>query len=169
CGGALARPEGDRILNLAWHDAPLDPAHTLKVAVSSYRANGGGGFEVLSHAPRVRTGRDVRDALADAIRRRKVLSGAFERNWRLLPDYAAAPERPLIARLVRQQAGRREEVQRLDPFEPARRGALAYWLARVWGWREGRLSGAFADVPDSLEPWLDGLLRRRVLGRDASL
>jgi 2',3'-cyclic-nucleotide 2'-phosphodiesterase (5'-nucleotidase family) len=81
----------------------------------------------------------------------------------------ASPERPLIDRLVRLHAVPREEVLRLEAFEPARRGDLAYWLARVWGWRESRLSGAFADVPDSLEPWLDGLLKHRVLGAQASL
>src|SRR4029079_10502384 len=99
----------------------------------------------------------------------KVLSGRFSRNWRLLPDYAAAPERALIDRLVRLHAVPKEEVHRLEAFEPARRGDLAYWLARGWGWRENKLSGAFADVPDSLEPWLDGLLKRKVLGEAGTI
>jgi len=92
------------------------------------------------------------------------LEGGFARNWRVLPDYASTPERPLIDRLVRMGVAPRAEVQRLEPDQPAQRGDLAYWLARAFGWRETRLSGAFADVPDSLEPWLDGLLKRRVLG-----
>src|SRR4029077_6889093 len=49
----LTRPPGERIVNLSWHGAPLDPNTQLKVAVSGYRANGGGGFEELRTAPRL--------------------------------------------------------------------------------------------------------------------
>lgn len=165
----LTRPVGDRILNLTFKGHALAPDQRLKVVVSSYRANGGGGFETIRRAPRVWSSpRDVRAWLADRIHAKPALDGGFTRNWRLLPDYAATPERPLIDRLVRQKVVPREEVLRLEADEPARRGDLAYWLARVYGWREKKLSGAFADVPDSLEPWLDGLLKRKVLGSESS-
>ena len=89
-------------------------------------------------------------------------------GWTVLPDYASLPERPLIDRLVREGVAPRDEVVRLGAGEPARRGDLAYWLARAFGWREKKRSGAFADVPDSLAPWLDGLLKRKVLGEDGT-
>lgn len=79
------------------------------------------------------------------------------------PDYAANPERPLIDRLVRQGLLPEGETARLYPNDRAQRGDLAYWLARAFGWRESKLSGAWSDVPDSLEVWVDGLARRHVL------
>ena len=165
----LTRPAGDRVINLTWKGRPLAPGQTLKVVVSNYRANGGGDFEEVRAAPRISRGtRQVSDLIVDYVRANRSLTGGYAKNWRLLPDYAASPERPLIDRLVRQGVAPRAEVQRLEPDAPAQRGDLAYWLARSFGWRENRASGAFPDVPDSLEPWLDGLLRRHVLGTEAS-
>ena len=165
----LTRPPGDRILHLRFHDAPLAADQKLRVVINSYRLNGGGGFEELRTAPRLwHSPRPARDWIAETIRAAKTLDGGFSRNWRLLPDYASTPERPLIDRLVRQGVAPRAEVHRLESDEPAQRGDLAYWLARAYGWREKQLSGAFADVPDSLEPWLDGLLKRGVLGQSAN-
>jgi 2',3'-cyclic-nucleotide 2'-phosphodiesterase / 3'-nucleotidase / 5'-nucleotidase len=165
----LTRPVGQRIVNLLWNGHPLAAEQVLQVAVNSYRANGGGGFAPLVHAPRVRTiARGVRELIADEVRKAGTIDGSFTANWSLLPDYAGAPERPLIDRLVRHDVAPKDEVLRLGPDEPARRGDLAYWLARAFGWREKKLSGAFADAPDSLEPWLDGLLKRKVLGEQAT-
>ncbi|MBI5711092.1 MAG: 5'-nucleotidase C-terminal domain-containing protein [Candidatus Eisenbacteria bacterium] len=165
----LTRAAGERIVNLMWKGRPLALDQKLAVAVNSYRMNGGGGFEAVRRAPRLQPAtRAVRRVLADHLRRAGALDGSCDRNWGLIPDYAAAPERPLIDLAVRQGVAPKGEVLHLFPDEPARRGDLAYWLARAFGWREKRLSGAFADAPDSLEPWLDGLLRRRVLGSEAS-
>ncbi len=162
----LLKPVGDRVQHLAIDGQPLDPARRLRVAVNSYRMNGGGNYEALRRAPRLwRSQGGVRELIADRIRDRDTLDNRFERNWTLLPDYVAIAERPLIDRLVRLGAIPAADVHRLYPDEPARRGDVAYWLARSFDWRERRrFSGAFADLPDSLEPWLDGLLKRRVLG-----
>jgi len=165
----LTRPAGQRIVNLAWQGQPLAADRRLKVVVNSYRLNGGGGYEEIAKAPRLlEHGADVREALAAHVRRLGTLDGATGHAWTVLPDYAPCPERPLLDRLVRLGAVPGDEVLRLFPDEPARRADLGYWLARAFGWRETRLSGAFADVPDPLEPWLDGLLKRRVLGREAT-
>ena len=80
-----------------------------------------------------------------------------------LPDYAASPERPLIDRLVREGALPEGEAMHLYPDDRAQRGDLAYWLARAFGWRASKLSGAWSDVPDSLEGWVDALARRHVI------
>ena len=163
----LTRPAGERIARLSFRGEPLAPDRRLKVAVNSYRVHGGGGFPALSKAPIVwHQSRDIRELLIDHVRRARTLDGGFTRNWGIVPDYASARERPLIDLLVRQGVLDRSEALHLSPEAPARRGDLAYWLARAFGWREQKLSGAFADAPDSLEPWLDGLLKRRVL-RDA--
>jgi 2',3'-cyclic-nucleotide 2'-phosphodiesterase/3'-nucleotidase len=161
----LTRPVGDRIVNLSLAGQPLAADRRLRVAVNSYRMNGGGGFEAIRRAPRVAViARGVRDLIVDQIRATRTLDGSFTRNWSVLPDYAPIPERPFIDLLVRQGVLPRAEAMRTYPAEPARRGDLAYWLARSFGWREKHLSGAFGDVPDSLEPWLDGLVRRHALG-----
>jgi 2',3'-cyclic-nucleotide 2'-phosphodiesterase/3'-nucleotidase/5'-nucleotidase len=164
----LTRPAGERIVNLSWRGQPLAPDQKLRVAVNNYRLNGGGGFAEIARAPRLLAhGPEVRQALVDHIRRAGTLAAGTDRSWTVLPDYALSPERPLVDLLVRRGVAPKNEVLRLFPDEPARRTDLAYWLARAFDWREKRLSGAFADVPDSLEPWLDGLLRRGVLGSDA--
>ena len=166
----LTRPAGERIVNLLWRGHPLAPDQTLKVAVNNYRLNGGGNFAEIARAPRLLAhGPEVRQALVDHIRRAGTLEALTDRAWTVLPDYAPSPERPLVDLLVRRGVAPKEEVLRLFPDEPARRTDLAYWLARAFDWREKRLSGAFADAPDSLEPWLDGLLKHRVLGSDARL
>jgi 2',3'-cyclic-nucleotide 2'-phosphodiesterase/3'-nucleotidase len=106
----------------------------------------------------------VRDLIVERIRADHTLPGTFSRNWSLLPDYVTTPQRSDIDFLVRQGVIPRAQAMKVHPWESARRGDLSYWLARSFGWREHRLSGAFKDVPDSLEPWLDGLLKRKVLG-----
>jgi 2',3'-cyclic-nucleotide 2'-phosphodiesterase / 3'-nucleotidase / 5'-nucleotidase len=161
----LTRPVGDRVANLSLGGAPLAPERHLRVAVNSYRMNGGGGFVEIQRAPRLPCEpRLVRDVLVSHIRKARTLDGAFTENWSLLPDYAPVPERPFIDLMVRQGVITLAEAMRFNPSDPARRGDLAYWLSRSFGWREKKFSGAFADVPDSLEPWLDGLVRRKVLG-----
>jgi 2',3'-cyclic-nucleotide 2'-phosphodiesterase/3'-nucleotidase len=165
----LTRPEGDRIVNLYLGPEPLATDRVLRVAMTSYRAIGGGGYTLLRDAKRLSmTEGMIRDVIVDYLRGHDPLTPRATVNWTLLPDYAASRERPLVDLLVRQEVVPRDEVMRLHPDEPGRRGDLAYWLSRAFGWRAKRLSGAFADVPDSLEPWLDGLMQRGVLGDAAS-
>ncbi|MBI1795806.1 MAG: 5'-nucleotidase C-terminal domain-containing protein, partial [Candidatus Eisenbacteria bacterium] len=162
----LTRPAGQRVVHLVYQGKPVTPEQTFKVAVNSYRMNGGGGFDAIRRAPRLwRTPLGVRALIEAYLRKVGTLDGTFNRNWTLLPDYVAGPERASVDLLVRHGALPREDAMRLDPAEIARRGDLVYWIARAFGWREHRLSGAFADVPDSLEPWLDGLMRRHALGQ----
>src|SRR5262245_48435896 len=162
----LTRPAGDRVVHLALNGARLDPDRRLKVAVNSYRMNGGGGYDLLRGAPRISTDAGpVRELLIRYLRRMRAVDGACARNWSLIPDYAAMPERSAIDLMVRQGVLPVAEALRFYPLEPARRGDIAYWISRAFGWREKKLSGAFPDVPDSLEPWLDGLVKRKALGQ----
>jgi len=162
----LTRPPGDRIVHLTLAGKPLDPGRRLKVAVNSYRMNGGGGYDMLRAAPRVTADAgQVRELLVRYLRRMRTQDGSCTRNWSLIPDYVSAPERAAIDLMVRQGALPRGEALRFYPSDPARRGDIAYWISRAFGWREKHLSGAFPDVPDSLEPWLDGLIKRKALGQ----
>lgn len=165
----LTRAPGDRIVNLRLRGEALDPARRLRVAVNSYRANGGGGDSVLAAAPRLwRSTGTVRDLIESWLRSESEARLVVDSNWRLLPDYQLEPERPLVDLLVRRGVAPRAQVLRLGPHQPAARGDLAYWLSRAFEWRAARPSNAFADVPDSLAPWLDGLLERKVLGVTAA-
>ena len=157
----VTAPKGGRVFHLAFQGQPLEPGRSLRVAVTEDRARR--GDPELAGASEGARAVMLHDALIAHARGAGTLGRAFERDWSVLPDYAAAPERPLIDALVRTGALPREEALRLFPDEPARRGEFAYWLARAFGWRANRLSGAFPDVPDSLEAWIDGLIRHRVL------
>ena len=152
----LTRPAGDRIVHLSWRGTPLAPEQRLRVVLDQSLRGAGSAYAALQAAPRAPdAARALRDVLADYVRRHGVLTAAFQRGWTLLPDYASTPERPLIDRLVRLGAAPPAEVQRLAPDQVARRGDFAYWLARAYGWRETRLSGAYPDVPDSLRERLE--------------
>ena len=155
----LTRPPGDRVIHLTYRGAPLDSAARMVVAVDDRRFSRGD----LETAADPHRGIRLPEAWIDHLDT-VVLDGRWEPNWSILPDYALTPQRPQIDRLVRHGGTPREDVLRLYPEEPARRGEMAYRLARAFGWRERRPSGAFPDMPDSLELWVDGLLRRDVLG-----
>ena len=157
----LTRPPGERVIHLSFRGESLAMDRKLAVAVSAPRA--ARGDPELSSARAGATAILLKDALVARAQRLGQAGAVFERSWTVLPDYAPGVERPLIDRLVRAGALPREEAMRLFPDESARRGELAYWLARAFGWREQRLSGAYSDVPDSLQPWVDGLARHHVL------
>ena len=164
----LTRPPGERIVRLGLNGAPLDDARRLRVVMNDYRAGGGGGYAMFAGAKVLWTsGRTARELLIEHVRAANALDGGHTVNWRLLPDYVPLEERALVDRLVRLGKAPVSEVLRLGATEPARRGDLAYWLARAFDWRSNRRSGAFSDVPEALEPWVDALMERRVLGASA--
>jgi 2',3'-cyclic-nucleotide 2'-phosphodiesterase/3'-nucleotidase len=164
----LTRAPGDRIARLGYGDAPLDSTRALRVVMNDYRAGGGGGYAMFDGAKVLwRSERSARDLLIDYVRAAGALDGGHQTQWRLLPDYVTTPSRPLIDRLVRLGRAPAAEVLRLGATEPVRRGDLAYWLARAFDWHAARRSDAYLDLPGQLEPWVDGLLERRVLGASA--
>ena len=161
----LMRPPGDRIQHMTRGGKPVQQTDKLRVVVNSYRGAGGGDFDLVRRARKtalVRT--PMPDLLRSYVERTKSIDPRGEASWTLLPDYIVTPERPLIERLVKQGVAPREEVYRLGALEPARRFDLAYWIGRAFGWRSSRPSGVFADVPDSQQVWVDGVLKRHVLG-----
>ena len=167
CEVDLTRPAGERILHLSWKGEPLDPARRLRVAVNGYRAAGGGDFTMIRRARVVgRPALTAPAALLDYVRRHPNVEARVEPSWTVLPDYAPMPERPLIDRLVRLGLAPADEVRHVIPGEPARRVDLAYWLGRALDLKSRRPSGAFGDVPDEVQVWVDGVLARGVLGRE---
>jgi 2',3'-cyclic-nucleotide 2'-phosphodiesterase/3'-nucleotidase len=161
----LTRPEGERIGPILLRGESLRPEQRVRVAVNSYRAAGGGDYDMLRRAPRLaRSTRTLPELVVEWARRQPELPAPAAAGWTLLPDFVGTRERAHIERLVRLGVAPRAEVFRLGADEPARRFDLAYWIGRAFDWRSARPSGAWADVPESLEVWVDGVLARGVLG-----
>jgi len=83
-------PEGHRILDLAFHGAPIDAAATFTLACNSYRAAGGGGFPHLAEAPVVwRTSAEMTALISDYLTRHDPWRPAADGNWRLVESVTA--------------------------------------------------------------------------------
>jgi len=82
----LTRPPGDRITDLRFQGAPLDPDRTLRVAINNYRLNGGGGYTMFRGARVLdRSNVEVRDLIIDWVRRNPEIPSQPTGNWKLLP------------------------------------------------------------------------------------
>lgn len=85
----LAKPVGERIVNLQFQGQPLDPARKLRLALNSYRYAGGGGYTMFRGAKILqRVDREIRDLLIDYLREQGTLSPAVDNNWRIIPHAA---------------------------------------------------------------------------------
>ena len=83
----ISRPVGDRIRNLSYNGAPVDPAQRFAVATNNYRQSGGGNFPHISTAPvLVNQQTEIRQLLIDyVVDQGEVNPAAFaETNWRLV-------------------------------------------------------------------------------------
>lgn len=83
----ISRPVGDRIRNLSYNGAPVDPAQRFAVATNNYRQSGGGNFPHISTAPvLVNQQTEIRQLLIDyVVAQGEVNPAAFaETNWRLV-------------------------------------------------------------------------------------
>ena len=83
----ISRPVGDRIRNLSYDGAPVDPAQRFAVATNNYRQSGGGNFPHISTAPvLVNQQTEIRQLLIDyVVAQGEVNPAAFaETNWRLV-------------------------------------------------------------------------------------
>src|SRR5580765_1732061 len=130
----LTKPEGARIVNLRWKGKPLDPNQRLKVVANSYRLAGGGDYVTLRRAKRLsQVDQPMTQLLVRWARDKKTLAAEDDASWTVLPDYAGAPERPLIDRLVRLGVATRDQVQQLGAGRPARGEDLTQWLERAFG------------------------------------
>jgi 2',3'-cyclic-nucleotide 2'-phosphodiesterase / 3'-nucleotidase len=85
----LRRKPGERIVNLTWQGRPLADGQTLRVAINSYRAGGGGGYSMLSGAKVVwRSSEEVREMIIRYYTARGTLKPSATGNWRVIPEEA---------------------------------------------------------------------------------
>lgn len=80
------RPEGKRLLFLRRNGRDVADEDTFTVAINSYRASGGGGFDVWRACPRTSELGSLRNILLEDARRRKTLDPRPDENWFLAPS-----------------------------------------------------------------------------------
>jgi 2',3'-cyclic-nucleotide 2'-phosphodiesterase/3'-nucleotidase len=87
----LTQPEGQRIQNLQFRGAALDPAQKLRVAINNYRYTGGGKYSVYKGLPVVyRSPVEIRELLIDYLTRTKKIPSGAAGNWKIVPAEALA-------------------------------------------------------------------------------
>jgi 2',3'-cyclic-nucleotide 2'-phosphodiesterase/3'-nucleotidase len=82
----ISRPAGQRIVNLSYAGAPIDPAQRFAVATNNYRQSGGGNFPHIATAPvLVNQTTEIRQLLIDYLIAEGTIDPAtfFEENWKL--------------------------------------------------------------------------------------
>lgn len=81
----LRRPLGDRITDLRFRGEPLAPDRKLRLALNSYRHNGGGGYTMFKDAPVLaRDSREIRDLIIEWVERHHEIPAAPSGNWKLV-------------------------------------------------------------------------------------
>ena len=97
----LTRPDGEKVKILRMSNgAPFDEQKWYKVAMNSYRANGGGALltlgagipsDSLAHRVLFHTDLDLRHYLSEAIRRMGTVRPQPNHNWRFVPEEWVKP------------------------------------------------------------------------------
>lgn len=95
----VTKPEGERVTITSMSDgSPFRPDATYKVAVNSYRANGGGGHfaaagithGMLEQRVISATERDLRYYMTEWIREKGVITPVPQSDWRVIPEQWAS-------------------------------------------------------------------------------
>ena len=83
----ISKPVGQRIQNLSFNGAPVDPAQRFAVATNNYRQSGGGNFPYIADAPvLVNQQTEIRQLLIDYVVAQGSVNPAdfAENNWQLV-------------------------------------------------------------------------------------
>jgi 2',3'-cyclic-nucleotide 2'-phosphodiesterase (5'-nucleotidase family) len=82
----ISRPVGQRIVKLEYNGNAVQPGDVFTMAINSYRAEGGGGFDMLATAPVLwESDRAVRAYIEDYLKESGTISheSIFNQNWML--------------------------------------------------------------------------------------
>lgn len=85
----ISKPVGQRIVNLSYGGAPIDPQAEFVLAVNNYRANGGGNFPHVASAPVLWTNSDeIRNTMIAWVKEKGVIDPAdfASEDWRLVRE-----------------------------------------------------------------------------------
>ncbi len=82
----LRRPVGDRIRNMMRDGKPFELEATYRVALNSYRKNGGGGYKMFREAKAAAgDNREIRELIIEWIEKHGEVPAAPTGNWRFTP------------------------------------------------------------------------------------
>ncbi len=110
----LRQPDGHRIVNLTYKGKPIDDAQKFRVAINNYRYAGGGRYDVYKGLPVVyRSSQEVRDLIAEYLRRTGVVPTTANNNWHIEPMEAVDALRRLA---LDQQSRPATASQRYSPW-----------------------------------------------------
>ncbi|MEP7028504.1 MAG: bifunctional UDP-sugar hydrolase/5'-nucleotidase, partial [Candidatus Eisenbacteria bacterium] len=132
----LMQPVGRRVKNLAWRGRPLAPEKHLRVVVNNYRANGGGGFDMLAGKPVLwRSEVPARDLLVEEIKKLGTIPSHVDGNWHAVPSWANDPAatRAGLELLVRRGVVNADSALAWGPSAPLTRLRYATWLEKLGG------------------------------------
>jgi len=80
----LTRPPGDRIRDLTFQGAPLDPARQIRLAINNYRITGGGGYTMFKGAPVLsRSSDEIRNLMISWVESHHQIPNEPMNNWRI--------------------------------------------------------------------------------------
>lgn len=81
----ISKPEGSRVVLLLRNGEPLDPDAAYDVVMNSYRAGGGGNFDMIKDKPIIREiPTDMTEIIADYIMKRQVIHASCDHNWKVI-------------------------------------------------------------------------------------
>lgn len=81
----ISKPVGQRVVKLERCGTPLEQDASFNVVMNSYRAGGGGNFDMLKDAPVVREiPTDMTEILADYISQASVIQATCNHNWKVI-------------------------------------------------------------------------------------
>ncbi len=85
----VSKPPGERIVDLQWKGAPLDPKQKLRLAINSYRKAGGGGYAMFAKAPVLwQSATDIRQLMVDYYTAKKAIAPRTPGDWEIIPKSA---------------------------------------------------------------------------------
>ncbi|HKA24778.1 MAG TPA: bifunctional metallophosphatase/5'-nucleotidase, partial [Candidatus Eisenbacteria bacterium] len=148
----VTKPYGQRIQDLRFGGRPLADDQSLKVAMNSYRVNGGGGYDMWRGARVVKkSDQGMRELLAQYVKEKGTLRPRTDSSWHILPLWVTDSSKPAFERLVRRGVWSEDESKKIDPAAPLTRGEFAAWLGRAYG-KSGDGAGKtrFNDVPPEM-------------------
>jgi len=130
----VTKPQGERIVNLQYKGAAINPAAEFIVATNNYRASGGGNFPGLDGTRTIFASPDTnREVLIDYVKRVKTLTRAAhgsERGWRFVKVATAGPVtfKSAPGKLPAAQAAGINNVSQLRADDGSGKGLAVYQI-----------------------------------------
>jgi len=81
----ISNPIGQRVIHLNHQGAPLQLDQQYDVVMNSYRASGGGNFNMFKQKPVIKDiPIDMTELIANYIRERKIIKATCNNNWKVV-------------------------------------------------------------------------------------